>query len=109
MDSQRQHWIFLIEAVQHLDTEKNIYICDLHFNQNDLIEKGAKKRLKAHAVPEFGYAMDINFHRFSFDLGSILNFSVQERVRLQTILNFFRIISMLRTIRFVSLCKHIRN
>lgn len=54
VDASRQHWIPLIRANQDLNTEVDVYICDLHFNQNHLVKIGNKKRLKIDAARELG-------------------------------------------------------
>lgn len=50
--NDRKHWIPLISA--HLDSniKNDIYICDLHFNENDFYQTETTKRLKPNATPE---------------------------------------------------------
>lgn len=41
-----------IQAVQDLNTDQNLYVCDLHFNKNDLTQAGECLRLKNGAIPQ---------------------------------------------------------
>lgn len=54
MTVDRRNWIPLIAAYQDLntETETDIFICDLHFNQDDLIKNGVNMRLKQGACPQ---------------------------------------------------------
>lgn len=48
----RKQWIQMILAHQDLNINKDIYICDLHFHQNDLIKNGSRISLKPCALPQ---------------------------------------------------------
>lgn len=53
IDGNRQEWIPLISAHQNLKTGVTLYVCDLHFKQQDLMKNGSTIRLKPGATPEF--------------------------------------------------------
>lgn len=42
----------VIQAVQDLNTDQTIYVCDLHFNKDDFIQAGGCLRLKKDAIPQ---------------------------------------------------------
>lgn len=52
--TERQEWIKVIQSKQTLDTEKKIYICELHFDPNDLVRNGKNLRPKNGVVPKLG-------------------------------------------------------
>lgn len=47
----RQKWISIIAAHQPLTNVKTIYICDLHFDRNDLSKNGKHFRPKKNILP----------------------------------------------------------
>lgn len=48
----RQKWIQKIRTYQTLDTTHTVYICDLHFNENDLTKNGKSFRPKTNVLPQ---------------------------------------------------------
>lgn len=70
----RKEWVALIQAKQNLDTDKDIYICDLHFHQRDLYKNGKNLRLTSDAVPQLRlFISDHSFFAFQI-LISLLYF-----------------------------------
>lgn len=49
----RQKWKTEIQGYQTLDTSHIAYICDLHFNKNDLTKNGEHYRPKKNVLPQF--------------------------------------------------------
>lgn len=52
---ERQTWIPIIQMHQTLNLNETIYICDLHFNGNDLYRHGDSLRPKKDVAPQFRY------------------------------------------------------
>lgn len=52
---ERQKWIPMIQKHQTLNLNQTIYICDLHFNPNDLYRHGDSLRPKKNVSPQFWY------------------------------------------------------
>lgn len=56
INGNRQSWIKEIESYQTISTgSKKIYICDLHFDSNDLVKNGKFLHPKKNIVPKFRY------------------------------------------------------
>lgn len=56
----RQKWIPIIAAQQRLKKGKSIYICDLHFDPNDLVKNGKTLRPKKNILPRMRYILRKN-------------------------------------------------
>lgn len=50
----RREWMTIIRAHQSINDQKAVYICDLHFNESDLIKNGKNIRPKKNAMPLLG-------------------------------------------------------
>lgn len=55
----RRAWKSLIQTHQQIDDKKAIYICDLHFCQQDLIRNGKSVRPKKNVLPFLRYIRPI--------------------------------------------------
>lgn len=52
---QRKDWLYMIKKIQTLDESYQLYICDLHFSQNDVKKYKKKCVLAKGAIPSFKY------------------------------------------------------
>lgn len=49
----RQLWIPVMESHLRVPNQKTIYICDLHFQPDDLVKNGKSLRPKKNILPQF--------------------------------------------------------
>lgn len=57
IENSRKGWIDIIRKYQALDESYQLYICDLHFNQNELRKTNKKTTLYKSANPCFLYVL----------------------------------------------------
>lgn len=57
INEKRIQWIEIIERHQLLKKDAKLYICDLHFNQNDVHKKGKISVLQKNAKPNIMYVL----------------------------------------------------
>lgn len=54
----RKKWINIIKRLQPLPTNKRLFVCDLHFNSNDIRKSASHTSLKKDALPCVRYLND---------------------------------------------------
>lgn len=64
----RQRWKSMIQEHQKIDEKKSIYICDLHFNRNDLVQNGKSLRPKKNILPFLRYIIGQITQFFAYSL-----------------------------------------
>lgn len=55
MSSSGKEWIAEIKRYQSLNENGDLYVCDLHFNPNDITKNTKKTILRKNAVPSIPY------------------------------------------------------